>query len=525
MPPTVDRFRHFDPARKFDAVVIGAGLGGLTAAALLAKQGKKALVIDRHSVAGGNATVFKRKGYVFEVGVHYIGECGHDGMLGGLLREAGVNVEFLPMDPAGFDTLCFPDGFRFAYPRGTDAFEARLLETFPKEAKGIRRWCRFMRQVFKLVKCDNQPLKLLFAIPTCLLGVRYLNSTIEQVLDSCTKDPRLRAVLIGPHLDHGVAPSKVAAMLHAGLLMHYLDDGGYYPRGGGQAMSDALVERIEAAGGQVLLLATADKILVEGGRATGVEFHNKHVGRQVVRAPVVISNADLKQTFARLLPSAAVPPELSQRVAGFEMAAPLAVLYLGVKREALGPAGLVNTNYWVLPSDDTEVDYRAIGERRFLEDLTVGITITSNKDPAQKIAPEGVVNLQLMGLTSSDRALWGGAEEGDGYRKTPEYLAAKKAMRDRLVKQALRVFPDLEAGIVYEELATPLSHSRYTLSSGGTGYGIAATLSQFDKKRPAVTTHLPGLLLAGASTRTGHGVYGSVLSGRDAARAALKQLR
>jgi all-trans-retinol 13,14-reductase len=522
--PTLDRFRTFDPAQRFDAIVIGSGLGGLTTAAMLSKHGKKVLVIDQHTVAGGNATIFKRKGYVFEVGVHYIGACGPDGLLKRVLRDAGVDVEFLPMDAAGFDTLVFPDGFRFAYPKGIEAFEARLLETFPQEARGIRRWTRFLRQSWKLIQADNRPLHILAAIPFSLHAVWHLNSTLDRVLDGCTQDPRLRAVLIGAHLDHGVAPSQVAAMVHAGLVMHYVSEGGFYPRGGGQAMSDALVARIESAGGKVLLLATAEKIEIENGRATGVTFFNKHVGRHTVRAPVVVSNADLKQTFSRLLPKGSMPASLVEKVNGYQMAGALVALYLGVKKEALGEAAEHNTNYWVFPSNDVEREYQDASGGRFSESSTIGITITTNKDPAQTIAPPGIVNLQLMALAPSDRALWGATAEGQ-YRKEPQYQAAKKAFRDRLVRQASAVFPNLESGIVYEELATPLTHARYTLSSGGTGYGIALIPSQFNGARPGVVTPVSGLLLAGASTRNGHGVWGAVLSGRDAAKAALKLLR
>lgn len=519
-----DRFRSFDPRVQYDAVVIGAGLGGLGAAAVLAQHGKQVLVLDRHYVPGGNASVFRRKGYVFEVGVHYIGDCGPKGMIPKLLREAGVGLEVLPMDKGGFDTLCFPDGTRFSYPAGIEAFEARLLEAFPREAAGIRRWTRFVRQTWRLISAEGRPLRLALAAPRALLALRHLSSTLEQVLDTCTKDPRLRTVLVGPHLDHGVAPSRVSALLHAGLVMHYVVDGGCYPKGGGQGLSDALVAQVEAGGGRVLLLSTAEQILVERGRAVGVVFNNKHLGRVTVRAPLVVSNADLKKTFAALLPAHAVPRAVGEKIAGFEMAPGLAVLYLGVKREALGEAGRANTNYWFCPSDDVESDYAALRAGRFAEAPTVGMTLTSNKDPSLGLAPQGVVNLQLLALAPSDPRVWG-VEDGASYRKSAAYLAHKRALRDRLLRQVRAVFPDLEAGIVFEELATPLTHARYTLSTGGTPYGIAATPEQFDAGRPGPVTHLPGLLLAGASCRNTHGVVGALQSGREAARAGLKELR
>jgi phytoene dehydrogenase-like protein len=218
-----------------------------------------------------------------------------------------------------------------------------------------------------------------------------------------------------------------------------------------------------------------------------------------------------------------MPAKLLAKVKGYQMAGALGVLYLGVKQEALGEAARRNTNYWVFPSNDIEREYTEAASGRFSDAMTLGITITSNKDPQQVIAPPGIVNLQIFALAPSDRAVWGASADGS-YRREEKYQAEKKAFRDRLVKQASTVFPNLESGIVYEELATPLTHSRYTLSTDGTGYGIALIPGQFDTQRPGVVTPLKGLFLAGASTRTGHGVWGAVLSGRDAARAALKYM-
>lgn len=129
-----DRFRSLDRDH-FDVVIVEAGTGGLTAGALWTRFGKSVLVLDRHYVAGGNATVFRRKGYEFDVGIHYIGDCGPDGVVPRILRAAGVEgVTFREMDPDGFDTFLFPD-FTFRVSKGFEKFCKRLVELFPREAK------------------------------------------------------------------------------------------------------------------------------------------------------------------------------------------------------------------------------------------------------------------------------------------------------------------------------------------------------------------------------------------------------
>jgi phytoene dehydrogenase-like protein len=214
---------------------------------------------------------------------------------------------------------------------------------------------------------------------------------------------------------------------------------------------------------------------------------------------------------------------VQKKVEAYEMAPGIAVLYLGVRADALGPAGQRNTNYWVFPSFDMEQDYAALREGRFTDAPSIYITLSSNKDPSQRIAPDGVMNLQVMALAPSKPEAWGLSAE-DGYRKNPAYMAQKEKLQAQLLARAEAVFPGLREAVVYEEMATPLTHARYTLSTGGTPYGLAATPAQFDAKRPGATTHLPGLLLAGASTRNAHGVLGAVLSGKEAATAALTVL-
>jgi phytoene dehydrogenase-like protein len=141
----------------YDAIVIGAGIGGLTTAAVLAKRGLSVLVLEMHYELGGCATVFSRKGkgqgYQFDVGLHYIGDCGMGGLIPRILEGAGVEpLDFREQDPNGFDTLYFPD-FQFKIPRGIELFRERLKSTFPAEVKGIDRYIKLLYQVWTISAC------------------------------------------------------------------------------------------------------------------------------------------------------------------------------------------------------------------------------------------------------------------------------------------------------------------------------------------------------------------------------------
>lgn len=517
---TSDRFRHLDEQR-FDVIVVGAGTGGLTAAALLAARGRKVLIVDQHYVAGGNATTFKRKGWEFDVGIHYIGGCHPGGMIPRLLRAAGVtDVEFEELDPDGYDTLVYPD-FRFRVPRGIEPFRGRLLEHFPDERRGIERYVALLLQLQRLQGLLARPVAALWTLPRSLLLLRSARSTFGEFLDSCTRDPRLRAVLAGQHGDYAQPPSRAAALVGAGLALHYLE-GAYCPRGGGQVMSDRLADSVERHGGKVLLRTRVRRILVENGRAAGVEIDSPHLGVRRVRAPVVISNADLKRTIGELLGPSVVSAKTMRRAAGYEMSPSMAVLYLGIRRD-LRAEGHPRTNYWVYHGTDYEPGYAALARGELADKPWVYISIASVKDPTnRRAAPAGMTNLQVMTLAPARPETWGVTEaevESGAYRDSPAYQAKKAQVAASLVESARAIFPDLGETIAYQELSTPLSHRRYTLSSGGTSYGIALTPQQFLGGRPAARTEIDGLYLCGASCRTGHGIAGVMMSGLMAAAA------
>ena len=162
--------------------------------------------------------------------------------------------------------------------------------------------------------------------------------------------------------------------------------------------------------------------------------------------------------------------------------------------------------------------------------LISGSTDTSatRKDPVSgHHAPAGVETLEVMTMVPSEPEIWGVSPEElqeEGYRKKPEYLERKQRVEDDLVHRLETLFPGLGQHIVFRESSTPLSHNRYTRSTAGGGYGIACTPEQFGVNRPGPRSEVPGLYLAGASTISGHGILGSLSSGKVAAKVVGKDL-
>ena len=510
-----------------DVAIIGAGLGGLTAGAYLARHGLSVAIFDSHYVAGGCTTMFQRRGkegvYNFDVGLHYVGDCVGDAMIPRTLAGAGVELDWLPMDQDGFDVLVFPD-FTFRIPSDRDLYRQRLLDLFPEERRGIDRYLRMVREVDSLQHTMEGPerfmnLKLGWtALTRGRLAARHRDGALGPFLDTCTHNPHLRAVLCGQHGDYGIPPSNVSCMLHAGLANHYLK-GAYYPRGGGQVISDRLSEEFEAAGGSIVLRCGIERILVENGTAVGVRTEAGKSESRDVRAKAVISNADIIKTFSRLLPAEHQPAAWRKRVSSFEMAGAIFMTFLGVKGD-MRERGMAACNYWVV--DGYELD-QAYDEQDVSSFEVKGCYITSGsvKDPdSTGHAPSGVTGVEVMTMMPGDPAKWGidpVEAEGNAYRAEGNYKAMKHRIEDQLIDRLEQQFPGSKDSVVFRESASPVTQVRYTRATGGTGYGLAATPAQFMDRRPDFRGPIPGLYLCGASTQAGHGILGAVTSGRKAA--------
>ncbi|HCP47749.1 MAG TPA: NAD(P)/FAD-dependent oxidoreductase [Deltaproteobacteria bacterium] len=518
-----------------DVAIIGAGTGGLTAGAYLSQAGYRVAVFDSHYVAGGCATCFHRTTsdgtYLFDVGLHYVGQGGAGDWLPHLLNEVGIEQEFLPLDPDGYDILCFPD-FQFPIPAGLNRFRDRMVEYFPEERAGIDRYVTFVRHAGVLreamVRSEFRPgvgdsLSMLFKGWRAILKQ---NATLGAIIDSCTSNPKLKAVMAGQQGDYALPPSEVAALFHAGLHQHF-ERGGYYPRGGGQAISDKLAETIEANGGSVHLRQGVESLLVENGKVVGLKTQGqqRNPGHEV-RAKAVLSNADIQQTLLELLGPEHLPNNVAKRISDWEWPAGIFVTFLGVKAD-LKALGMNNANYWQFDSYDYDGEYDASRRLGPLPTRGAYITSASLKDPHNPVAPEGVSTLEVMSLvpgTSRDWSVDGPGVDRWRYRKNQSYQELKSEVEGQLIDRVDTLFPGLKESIVFAESATPISHRRYTRSIAGTGYGIAVTPSQFSFNRMDARAPVPNLYLCGASTRHGMGIIGTALSGRQAARFIARDL-
>jgi hypothetical protein len=274
------RYRANRLSLPYDVLVIGSGIGGLTAAACLAKMGKKVCVLEQHYTAGGFTHSYDRNGYEWDVGVHYIGDMGSSATMGRRLFDYITDGE-LKWEPMAdhFDRIFLGDE-HYDLVAGKAEYRNALVKAFPDEEQAIDTYLSYMREVKSGIRLHTLSKVLPGPLASAVANYKarkvppYFNATTREVLESLTSNQKLIAVLTGQWGDNGLPPAQSSFIIHSMIAQHYMY-GGYYPIGGASRMAQTIIPVVQQAGGEVFTYASVEKILVEVNSCWTTAFHKK----------------------------------------------------------------------------------------------------------------------------------------------------------------------------------------------------------------------------------------------------------
>ncbi|MDR2307973.1 MAG: NAD(P)/FAD-dependent oxidoreductase [Paucimonas sp.] len=498
----------------WDAIFVGAGITSLACAAMLAQRqpGLRLLLIDKHIVAGGYASVFRRprQDATFDCSLHKLSGMQEGGNLIRILRQLGLDQSLELVYP--HDYFCAYRGDEaLALANDVDQVQQQLLARFPGQAEGI---AQFFEQVATFGRNGYYQFQMLDgSFEPDIAQLRYAHrhlkhKTVREGLAELFSDPLLIEILAAPGIYVGGYPEDLGYLYYLHVVYATLNRGNAYVRGASEQLSAQLVQRIEQGGGQVLLSTRVEKVLDDGqGKVRGVA-----TSRGEFLAPRVYINASPHYAVEHLFAADTPLAPVRQKLANLKPARSTTTVYLVLDQapESLGLAHSESMLFADAPA--------SAGPARDAAALA-GHPHALSEQAYWQLSPMEVTNYHLLDPEGGRVVCLNVLDAIDQWpqRRTPEYRAKKQRAAEVLVERLLTAVPGLRGHVLHTEVATPHTYVRFTNNTAGSGYGamVGTDLSGhvFHHGFPLAGVHFLSAWVAGPSYEAAFG-YAEMKAGQ-----------
>lgn len=473
---------------KEDVVIIGSGLGGLSAAVMLAREGKRVLVVERQRVVGGCLQSFRRGRHLLDTGIHYVGALAEGAILNQYFRYLGVmdRLRLARLDDEGFDCIHLADGSSYLHAAGYDRFVETLARDFPRERAGLETFCARMREVGELISTE-----VLRSGRLSAGGLEYMSLSAVGELERCIGDEKLRQVLAGSLPLYAGKRESASFYVHA-MINHSNIEGAYSFVGGTQQLADLLVEELRRHGGEIRTSAEVTRIHLNGDCVEWVELN----GEERVETATVISSIHPCHTFSLLDNNQVIKRAFYSRLQTLENSYGIFTVYLTFKKDTVR---YENRNHYIYNTEDV---WSLEGKFGGVDIPWVLFSMQASDSPYCEVATL-LIPMQLKEL---ERWL----ETKSGHRGA-DYEAFKARFAEQIIELVHQRIPHLKPAIEKVYTASPLTYRDYTGTPDGSAYGIVKDFHNPIVNHLPARTRIRNLLLTGQSLNV-HGALGVVVS-------------
>jgi all-trans-retinol 13,14-reductase len=519
----------------YDVVVIGAGGGGLAAAARLSRAGMKVLVIEQNSKVGGYMGSFTRGPYFFEISLHGMDGLNPDGLHEQTFEALGIIDKVVPLQLDPMYRAVFPD-FAIDVPADPDAYMQLLQQQFPHEAEGIFDLFQTMNSLYNGMQFFVHLYEgsWLEALPHYNAAdieklSRYQNVPLSDMLQEYIADEQLIAAFTQLASYGGLPPDALSAQFFTLFWNSFHRGGFYYFAGGSQSVAAALAEVVEEHGGRIMLSTKAEKIVIKRGRAAAVQT----ASGQKFPCRFVVSNANAPATFNALVGRENLPEDFLKKLDALQAGTSWFQVYLGVDhdyRDAF-PSGtheiIVNGSYDQAENFSYFLSGNIDRAPYFIMNYSA---VDTGAAPAGKnvivlstILPYDFENNWHTAGMPADAVTAATSNMSPACAGCEQYVALKQQMAEKLIQRAEALLPGLSAHIDVLEVGSPRTMEFFTSNPGGAMLGWSNTAEQVLFNRLPQATPIRNLYLAGAWTFPGGGQSAVLESGKFAAEKILRK--
>ncbi|WP_202080456.1 phytoene desaturase family protein [Caldalkalibacillus salinus] len=486
---------------KYDVLIIGAGLGGLTCGARLAQYGYRVAVFERHHIPGGYATNFRRKGpYTFDVSLHGLGGLGEHQSFTQLLKKCWVHQAITPIKKEYPYTVWW-QGEVIHVPSDPKAYFNLLIDMFPQQRTGLIQLFQDLQKFYHKLKQSQRAQTYGFNDNDRL--TTWSKLTLAEMLNLYIDDPLFIAFFSANWSYYGLPPRRLAALYFIIPWISYHFEGTYYIRGGAQALSDSLVHVIQQHGGHVYLNHVVQQILANTHGAYGLLTEKG----AMFRGQWVVSNASPPRTMSLLSDLNLISESYRRKLSEAEIGPSITQLYLGLKHNPID----VHEDLFMIDETDSEISFE-YHQKGDASKVNLGLTNYQKADPLLNHQDKQVLSLFYIDYIHN----WP--------KERRAYLERKEEVIGILMNRLAEIYPGIQSYVDVIELGTPRTMQRYTDNPQGAIYGYAQTVSLSGIARLKQRTPVKGLSFTGAWTRPGGGYQGVAQSGVMEAERIHKQL-
>ena len=470
---------------KYDAVIIGSGLGGLQCGYILSQEGYNVCVLEKNSQLGGCLQTFRRNNTIFDTGMHYIGSMDDGQILNNLFRYFGLTdrLKLKRMEEDGYDIVKYQDR-EYKFAMGYDRFIETMLEYFPKERDALAKYVSKLKEISQSVDLFN--LRESSYQHTGYLD--FFSVGMDDFLSSITRDRTLKSVLLG--LSPLYAGIKERAPLYLPMIIHSsFISSAYRFIDGGSQISDLLAGYISGNGGTIMRRAEVTDFIFDSGKIKAVKINNS----EIIEGDTFISNIHPK-TLLHIAGNAPLRPAYRKRIQSIEETTGAFTLYLSMKKNSFE---YINRNYYVFKTDKIwEAPKYTSGK------WPMGYMIHfSPSSASEKYTDSVIINTYMKW---EDVAAW---EKTTVEKRGDDYREFKKMKAEKLFEVVEADFPGIRSKTEAYYTSTPLTYRDYIGSPTGSFYGMLKDFRDPLRSMVMPRTTIPNLLHTGQNINI-HGVIG-----------------